>query len=249
LNQNNGTGGLVWDLSNLEPGTEKVITFKIVVDDSLADSGGTITETCKIESSVGEVSPDSKSIKVRGHVYLTVVAMGDSLIGKSNWVQDLDLLLEANYPHADYNTIPSAVNGELSRQGLARFDSTVAPHHPDIIILAYGTNDVGPIPSGFGSNIENLIIKSKNLGARVFINLLGPMFYPGKESYPKYNNEIRAIAAKYGVVVIDVLTPLSQNPGAYMADTLHYSPEGASVVAHTVFSYVSGYLGDVGQKL
>jgi len=241
--------GLSWDIKDLAAGEEKVLSFKMKVDESLANSGGSITTKFVINSSLGDIELDPKSLKVMGHVYLTVVAMGDSLIGRSNWVQTFDALLEANYPHADYNTIPSAVNGELSREGLARFDSTVAPLRPDIIILAYGTNDVGPIPSGFTSNIENLIVKSKNLGARVFINLLGPMFYPGKEGYPSYNNAIRTIAAKYGVTVIDVLTPLSADPGAYMSDTLHYSPEGANVVAHTVFSYVSRYLGDIGQRL
>lgn len=241
--------GLIWDLGNLGVGEEKVITFKMTVDENLATSGGTITTGFKIESSTGDIEIPSKSIKVLGRVNLTVVAMGDSLIGKSNWVQLFDGMLEARYPYADYNTIPSAVNGELSRQGLARFDSTVAVLHPDIVIFAYGTNDVGPIPSGFPSNIEGLIVKAQSTGARVFINLIGPIFYPGKEGYPKYNDAIRAIAAAHGAVVIDVLTPLSQNPGAYLADSMHYSPEGASVVAHTVFNYVTQYLGTVGQKL
>ncbi|MBA7472420.1 hypothetical protein ES707_07746 [subsurface metagenome] len=241
--------GLIWDLKNLGVGEEKEITFNLHVNESLVNSGGTITTNFKVESSNGEIEIPSKSINVRGRVNMTIVAMGDSLIAKSNWVQTFDELLEANYPYADYNTIASAKGGEMARDGYRRFDSTVAVHNPQIVIIAYGTNDTGPGISGFRSNLEGIVIKSKNLGARVFINLIGPIDWPGKEDYNENNDIIRQIASKHGAVVIDVLTPLSQNPGGYFVDGMHYSSAGASVVAHTVFSYVSQYLGDIGQRL
>ncbi|MCG2791762.1 MAG: GDSL-type esterase/lipase family protein, partial [Actinomycetia bacterium] len=241
--------GLIWDLKELEIGEEKEITFKMKANENLVNSGGVITIHFKIESSNGEIELPSKSMNVRGNVNMTIVAMGDSLIARSNWVQTFDELLEANYPYADYNTIASAKSGEMARDGNARFDSDVTVHNPDIVIIAYGTNDVGPRFSGFGANLEGIVIKAKSLGARVFINLIGPISWHEKEKYAEYNNEIRQIAAKHGAVVIDVLTPLSQNPGGYLSDGVHYSSEGASVVAHTVFSYVSQYLGGIGQRL
>lgn len=241
--------GLIWDLKELEIEEEKEITFKMKANEDLVNSGGTVTIHFKIESSNGEIELPSKSMNVRGNVNMTIVAMGDSLITKSNWVQIFDELLEANYPYADYNTIASAKSGEMARDGNARFDGTVAIHNPEIIIIAYGTNDVGPRFSGFTANLESIVSKAKSLGSRVFINLIGPIDWPIKEKYPNYNNEIRRIAEKYDVVVIDVLTPLSQNPGGYLSDGMHYSSAGASVVAHTVFSYVSQYLGDIGQRL
>ena len=167
----------------------------------------------------------------------------------TGWVQMFDDLLEANYPYADYSTIASGKGGEKASGGNARFDSTVAIYNPQIVIVAYGSNDAGPRVSGFQANMESIVAKAKNLGARVFINLIGPIYWPGKEKYAEYNNIIRQIAAKYGAVVIDVLTPLSQNPGEYLTDGMHYSQAGAVVVAHTVFSYVSQYLGDIGQRL
>lgn len=241
--------GLIWDLNNLAAGEEKEITFKIKVNEELAGSGGTITTNFRIEDSSGVIELPSKSLGVRGNVGVTVVAMGDSLIARSNWVQIFDGLLEANYPYAEYNTVPSAKNGEMARDGYARFDSTVAVHNPNIIIIAYGTNDVGSRASGFSGYMEGLMIKAKSTGARVFVNLIGPIYWPDKENYAEYNNVIRQLAANHGIVVIDVFTPLSQNPGAYLSDGVHYSSAGASVVAHTVFSYVSGYLGSIGQRL
>ncbi len=241
--------GLIWDLKELRVGEEKEITFKMKANEDLVNSGGVITTGFKIESSNGEVILPSKSMTVRGHVNMNIVAMGDSLIEMSNWVQMFDDLLEANYPYADYNTIASGKSGEMARNGNARFDGTVAIYNPEIFIVAYGTNDAGPHISGFQANMESIVAKAKNLGARVFINLIGPIYWPGKEKYVEYNNIIRQIASKYGAVVIDVLTPLSQNPGGYLSDGVHYSSAGAVVVAHTVFSYVSQYLGDIGQRL
>ncbi|HJX01820.1 MAG TPA: GDSL-type esterase/lipase family protein, partial [Candidatus Humimicrobiaceae bacterium] len=208
--------GLIWDLKNLGVGEEKEISFRIKVNEDLVNSGGIITTAFKIESSNGEVILPSKSMKVRGHVIMNIVAMGDSLIEMTGWVQMFDDLLEANYPYADYNTIASGKGGEKASGGSARFDSTVAIYNPQIVIVAYGSNDAGPRVSGFQANMESIVAKAKNLGARVFINLIGPIYWPGKEKYAEYNNIIWQIAAKYGAVVIDVLTPLSQNPGGYL---------------------------------
>src|SRR4030065_284516 len=241
--------GLIWDLKDLDTGEEKEITFRMTVNGNLAGSDGSTTIHFKVESSNGMVELPSKSLGVRGNASVTIVAMGDSLIASSNWVQIFDELLEANYPYAEYNTIPSAKSGAMARDGNARFDSTVAVHSPQIVIIAYGTNDAGPRSSGFSSNLESMVIKAKGLGARVFINLIGPLNWPDKENYGQYNDVIRQIAAKHGAVVIDVLTPLSQNPGGYLSDGMHYSSAGATVVAHTVFSYVFQYLGPIGPGL
>ncbi|MBE3092559.1 MAG: DUF4214 domain-containing protein [Chloroflexi bacterium] len=173
---------------------------------------------------------------------ITIVVMGDSLIVKSNWVQIFNELLKTNYPDININVIISAKNGEMSSGGNKRFNNTVAIYNPDIIIIAYGTNDTGGKRSLFKSNLEGMVVKAKKLDAKVFINLIGPIYWSGKEDYPEYNNIIRQIAKKRGAVVIDVLTPLSQNPGEYLTDGMHYSSEGSLVVAEVVFKEVSKYL-------
>ncbi|GAG39817.1 unnamed protein product, partial [marine sediment metagenome] len=129
-----------------------------------------------------------------------------------------------------------------------RFDTTVAIHKPQIVILAYGTNDAGSGLSNFSIHMEGLVNKARNLGATVFINLIGPLSYSGKESWPLYNQKILEIAAKYSLPVIDVLTPLSQNKGKYLYDGIHYTPEGSAVVAQTVFNAVTPYLTSSGQR-
>ena len=241
--------GLIWDLNGLDVGESKEIDFQIKIIDDLFYTGGNITTNFKIESNDSETELEQASIGVKRHIYMTVVAMGDSLIAKSDWVQRFDQLMESNYPYADYNTIPSGVSGEMAHQGFSRFDSTVAIYNPQIIIIAYGTNDTGASLSNFRVHLEGIVMKSRSLGATVFLNLIGPLYYAGKDDYPLYNNEIIRIANKYSIPVIDVLTPLSQNPGHYLySDGVHYTPEGSAVVAQTVFNSVTQYLDDFGNR-
>ncbi|MCJ7471650.1 MAG: GDSL-type esterase/lipase family protein [Actinobacteria bacterium] len=240
--------GLVWELGGLAPGAEREITFRIKVNDDLYYRGGTIITDFKIESEGQEYVLESRSLKVDRYIYMTIVAMGDSLIARSDWVQRFDNLLEANYPQADYNTVGSGKNGETSSQGYYRFDSTVAIYSPQIVILVYGTNDAGSSLSNFSVHVEGLVNKAQNLGATVFINLIGPLNYPGKENWPLYNQKIIEIAAKYSLPVIDVMTPLSQNKGKYFYDGVHYTPEGSAVVAQTVFNAVAPYLNSTGAR-
>ena len=240
--------GLIWDLEGLAPGEEQVITFRIKVNNDLYYKGGTITTGFKIENESQEYALEPQSLNVSRFIYMSIVVMGDSLIAKSDWVQRFDDLMEANYPRADYNTVASGKNGETSNQGYYRFDNTVAVHSPQIVILAYGTNDAGWSLSNFTVHMEGLVNKARNLGATVFINLIGPLNYPGKESWPLYNQKILEIAAKYSLPVIDVLTPLSQSKGKYIYDGIHYTPEGSAVVAQTVFNAVVPYLNSSGAR-
>lgn len=240
--------GLIWNLNNLNVGDEKEINLQIRVSDDLLYTGGNIVTNFKIESNGSETEIEQASLNVKKHIYMTIVAMGDSLIAESDWVQRFDELLELTFPYADYDTKTSGVSGEKAYEGYARFDSDVAIYRPQIIIIAYGTNDTGAGLTNFSVHLEGLVMKSRNLGATVFLNLIGPVFYSGKESYPQYNNEILKIAAKYSLPVIDVLSPLSQDPNRYLYDGVHYTTDGSAVVAQTVFNYVIQYLDDFGQR-
>jgi lysophospholipase L1-like esterase len=174
---------------------------------------------------------------------ITIVVMGDSLIVKSTWVQIFNKLLKTNYPDINFNVIISAKNGEYSSGGNERFNKTVAIYNPDIIIIAYGTNDAGGNLSLFKSSMDSIVEKAKKLNSKVFINLIGHIVgYGKKNNYPEFNKIIMQIAKRRGAVTIDVLTPLLQNPGEYLTDGMHYSLSGAAVVAEAVFNEVSKYL-------
>ena len=243
-----GISGLVWDLKSLDVGESREITFDMTVDSGYYYKSGTIKNESYIIAGEEKFTIEPASINVKGHPYLNVVVMGDSLIVKSDWVQRLDNKLEAAFPVADYNTAASAFNGEMSFEGLARYDDSVGPLRPSILIVAYGTNDIGASQSYFRYSIDTIITKAKGSGATVFINLIGPVSTPGKSEWPIYNDIIIQVAAKHGIPVINVTSVLSQNKGKYLYDGVHYSPEGAEVVAQTVFDHIVPYLNGLGGR-
>lgn len=242
------TRGLVWDLSGLEVGESRDISFNMTVNSDYYYRSSTISSGFYIISGKDDFPIEPASIYVQGHPNLNIVAMGDSLIALSDWVQRLDNKLEAAFPSADYNTTASAISGEMSFEGLSRYNSTVGPLHPTILIVAYGSNDVGISQSYFSYSIDNIIARGKGQGATVFINTIGPMSNPGKSDWPVYNSVIMQVANKHGIPVVDVTSPLSQNKGGYLRDGLHYTTAGAEVVAQAVFNSIVPYLNGLGGR-
>ncbi len=49
--------------------------------------------------------------------------------------------LAARFPHAVINVIVTAIGGECSDRGAARFEQDVLTHHPDVLTIDYGLND------------------------------------------------------------------------------------------------------------
>ena len=137
----------------------------------------------------------------------------------------------------------------MSFHAVTRFDSTVSAHRPQIIIIAFGTNDVGTSYSYFLYNIEQMVLRAKSLGATVFLNMLGPIYTTGKEKWPLYNNAIIDVANRHGIPAINVTTTLAQSPGKYlMDDGMHYTPAGAAVVAQIVYDHIVQYLDSKGGR-
>jgi len=201
-----------------------------------------------LENKLQVVNEEIKKLKAKED-NLTIVVMGDSLIIKSDWVQILDKLLEFNYPNSNYNVIASAQGSERTRGGKGRFGYSVAIYKPQIIVFAYGTNDVkGGTIQDFESSMEKMVIQAKDLDAEVFINLIGPINIPDSEHYYEFNNVIRQIAFRNNVTVIDVLTPLSEHPDEYLIDGVYYSYKGSVIVANTVFKEISKYLDGYKRK-
>ncbi len=51
--------------------------------------------------------------------------------------------LAGRFPHAVINVIVTAIGGENSESGAARFDQEVLTHRPDVLTIDYGLNDRG----------------------------------------------------------------------------------------------------------
>ncbi len=132
-----------------------------------------------------------------------------------------------------------------------KVDSSIGKYNPQIVIIGYGTNDIGSGTDRFSYYLSSIVQKAKNINATIFLESLGFINTnkePAKSDWQNYQKVIYQVGASYGVPVIDLYGPLSQNPGAYIVDWVHYTPEGSLVVAHTIYNYVIQYLDSEGRR-
>jgi lysophospholipase L1-like esterase len=177
--------------------------------------------------------------------------MGDSLIARSNWPQILGSMLESTYPRSDYTVISSGIPQETASSGFNRFDSSVANYRPHIVIIGYGTNDTGGGTDKFSYYLNGLVGKAKAINATVFLESLSYIntsMEPSKTGWPAYQKIIYNVGAANGIPVVDVYTPIASDPGRYVLDWVHYTPEGSAVVAQTIFHYLIQYLDGYGVR-
>ena len=87
--------------------------------------------------------------RVAGGQPVTIVAVGSSSTAGAgasspamSYPSRLEVELKALWPRADITVVNRGVNGEESRDMLARFDRDVISHHPDLVLWQVGSNSV-----------------------------------------------------------------------------------------------------------
>lgn len=243
--------GIEWNIDQINVGEEKTFKFKVNIGSAFI-KGGSLENQFYIKGDEQEVQIEPVKIGIRSFIFQTIVCMGDSQIPVSNWPASLDYLLESSYPHAEFNTIGSGVPQQRAYEGARRFDSTVAVYNPSVIVIGYGTNDVGSGTSLFATGIADLINKAKGIGATVIVHSIGYINTDKneiKKGYQSYNSVLQDICARNGVPYVDIYGPMSDDPGRYVsADGLHWTPEGGALVANLVFNTMRNYLNSEGSR-
>ena len=243
--------GIEWNIDQVNIGEEKTFKFKVKIGSAFT-KGGQVQNQFYIKGDEQEVQIEPVKIGVRSFIFQTIVCMGDSQIPVTNWPASLDYLLESSYPHAEFNTIGSGVPQQRAYEGVRRFDSSVAIYNPTIIVIGYGTNDVGSGTSLFATGIQELINKAKSIGATVIVHSIGYINTDKneiKKGYQSYNSVLRNVCASNGVPYVDIYGPMSGDPGRYVsAEGLHWTAEGGALVANLVFNTMINYLNSEGSR-
>ena len=243
--------GIEWNIDQVNIGEEKTFKFKVKIGSAFI-KGGQVQNQFYIKGDEQEVQIEPVKIGVRSFIFQTIVCMGDSQIPVTNWPASLDYLLESSYPHAEFNTIGSGVPQQRAYEGVRRFDSSVAIYNPTIIVIGYGTNDVGSGTSLFATGITELINKAKSIGATVIVHSIGYINTDKneiKKGYQSYNSVLRNVCASNGVPYVDIYGPMSGDPGRYVsAEGLHWTAEGGALVANLVFNTMINYLNSEGSR-
>jgi lysophospholipase L1-like esterase len=170
-----------------------------------------------------------------------------------------DSITRRGYPELLPDLIPvrainAGVNGNTSKQGLARLQRDVLNHHPDFVVLFFGANDSRmdkpqPLVSvdHFETNLLTIVTRCQQAGAKVLLGTMPPITpEPYFTRHPKTNYDAaggiekhlatyRAAARKVADVThasfIDLSSQLAKTPQWVSEDGVHPTPEGNRIIA------------------
>ena len=87
--------------------------------------------------------PDNRTVNIvcHGHSVPAGYFKTPTVDTMNSYPHLLHARLAGRFPYAVINVIVTAIGGETSQGGAARFDREVLTHHPDVLTLDYGLND------------------------------------------------------------------------------------------------------------
>jgi acyl-CoA thioesterase-1 len=149
--------------------------------------------------------------------------------------------LAGRFPHAVMNVIVTAIGGENSEQGLARFERDVLPHQPDVLCIDYALNDRRLSLNQARAAWVAMIKKAQAAGVRVILltptaDLTANMDDP-EDPLNQHARQIRGLAAEYHVALVDSLAVFKaeiargQALESLMAQPNHPNAQGHALVA------------------
>lgn len=178
-------------------------------------------------------------------------------LGRS-YVRIIDNMLAAWYPERIIGILNAGINGNTSRDLLARWDRDVLGNAPTWISICIGINDVwrqfdmptyphlAVTPEDYAANIEKMVISGKEHSKGVF--LMTPyIMEPCREDamrarMDEYGNICREIAEKHSVILVDVQRAFDdffahRHSSSVSWDRIHPNQVGATVMAREFLSH------------
>jgi lysophospholipase L1-like esterase len=139
-----------------------------------------------------------------------------------------DLLL-ARFPFAVINVVVTAIGGENSEAGGARFEREVLCHRPDVLTIDYGLNDRGLGLERARAAWNAMIASAVARGTRVLLLTPTPDMSQHPRAAPgagddlrRHAEQARVLAAEHGVGLVDSLAAFAGQPGD-LVDLLSWS--------------------------
>ena len=192
---------------------------------------------------------------------MPIVCLGDSLTaGRSATTPGVDDMSKA-YPaflqeKVKIPVINAGVSGNTTSQGLARVDSDVLSHDPQIVIIFLGANDLGwRIPlATIRDNLQGIINRVDNGNRKIYLTKvfsgidasLTAMF--GGVEYAaiiamlgQFDDMLNTLASQNNVTVIeDIWKGISLTH--ISADNIHPNAAGYEIMANNILNAIRPYL-------
>jgi acyl-CoA thioesterase-1 len=141
----------------------------------------------------------------------SILVLGDSLSAAygipraRGWVTLLEARLKRE--QSNYIVVNASVSGETSAGGRSRLQPLLEKHKPAVVILELGANDgLRGLPlAQLKANLEQIIVQSQKVGARVL--LVGVKLPPnyGEEYLARFDAVFRDLAKKHRTGLVPFL--------------------------------------------
>lgn len=106
-----------------------------------------------------------------------IVCLGDSVTGvyyhtggRRAYPEMLELGLQTLCNRQDITVVNAGISGHTTQDGLKRLDTDVLAHHPQLVTISFGLNDMTRIPlETFKANLELLTKRCREAGSEVIL--------------------------------------------------------------------------------
>ena len=153
----------------------------------------------------------------------------------------LRVALAEKYTNAVINVIVTAIGGENSVKGAARFDSDVLTHKPGVVLIDYALNDRQIGLETARTNWVSMIQKCQAAGAKVILLTPTPdqsaQMDDPNDPLNQHADQIRKLAADYHTGLVDSLAAFKTEIGRgtalknLMSQVNHPNARGHALVA------------------
>ncbi len=207
---------------------------------------------------------------LHGEPFHRVVVMGESTVEGGGWLAAKEeryadvlvrLITEAQGEPVEYfnkgigsNVIsPKSPGYKKSRKpsALERYKTDVIAHRPDLLVLAYGLNDMraGMEVKTFISELET-IVRDVKAACDPVIVLVGVYYMPRYDWYPPfdrggapatavYNRAIRDLARRTGCLYADAYRAEGRADWVVHQDSVHANKIGNLLIANEIFQVLA----------
>jgi lysophospholipase L1-like esterase len=149
--------------------------------------------------------------------------------------------LRARFPHAVLNVIVTAIGGEASDRGAARFERDVLALRPAVVTIDYSLNDRRLGLEKAKANWSAMIVAAQAAGIQVILLTPTPdqsaKLDDPKDPLNLHAEQVRALAKEHGVLLVDSLALFKAKVAAgtplkdLMSQGNHPSTAGHALVA------------------
>lgn len=158
--------------------------------------------------------PSGPTLSSHSSGSVKIVCFGDSVTGlyyhtggRRTYTNLLGSALQQSLPQTNIKMHNAGISGNTTADALSRIESDVLSHHPDLVTIMFGLNDMVRVPlAEYRANLVSLIQQCRDAGAQVILST--PNAITDNPTRPtalllEYCDAVRSVATEYQVTLCD----------------------------------------------